>query len=104
MSDVQPARLRLARSRVEFTDVEGEIVALDLERSVYLALSGTGALLWRLLYDGASPEELCRALVTTYSIDVSVAEADVEAFLGELESAGLIEQAKAPGTPAGRVE
>jgi Coenzyme PQQ synthesis protein D (PqqD) len=104
MSDVQPARLRLARSRVEFTDVEGEIVALDLERSVYLALSGTGALLWRLLYDGASPEELCRTLISTYSIDASLAEADVGAFLGELESVGLIEQAKAPGTPAGHVE
>jgi hypothetical protein len=91
-------RLQLDRDRVEFTDVEGEIVVLDLERSLYLAVNGTGAVLWRLLYEGASLEELRGRLTSAYPIDEATATADVGAFVSELDRAGLLLRA-APDRP-----
>ena len=46
--------LRVRADALEWREVDGEIVALDLRRSVYLAINPSGALLWPALVEGAS--------------------------------------------------
>jgi len=74
------------RSGVEWREVEGEIVALDVDRSLYLAVNASGALMWRLLQGGTTREALVRALTDEYQLDSAAASRDVDAFLAELEA------------------
>ena len=65
-------------------------MALDGRRSDYLAINGSGALLWPLLVDGATSEQLVTVLVDSYGIDESRAAADTEAFVSALSDQGLL--------------
>ena len=55
--------LKLRGQGVAWTDVDGEIVALDEATAVYLAANEAGGLLWRALADGATRESLAASLV-----------------------------------------
>lgn len=83
--------VRLRHDALEWRLVEGEIVALDLERSEYLLVNRTGAVLWQLLVAGASPPEMVDRLVETYRLDETQARADIEAFLAGLAARQLLE-------------
>jgi hypothetical protein len=83
-----PLRLR---STLEWREVDGEIVALDLDRSVYLAANSSGALMWRLLSDGTTRDELVEALTDAYAVDRPTAERDVATFLEQVEANACLE-------------
>jgi hypothetical protein len=83
-------RPTLRSEGLDWVDVEGEIVVLDTERSVYLAPNESGALLWRMLIDGATHPELVTALVEAFGITLERAQHDVEGFLDRLEALGLL--------------
>jgi hypothetical protein len=83
--------LRLRERGVAWTDVDGEIVALDEDAAVYLAANGSGALLWRALADGATRQSLADALTRKYGIPHEQARADTDAFLAALRERALLE-------------
>jgi hypothetical protein len=85
------AAVRLRRGSVEWREVEGEVVAVDLRTSEYLAINRTGAALWRELAAGATPAELARRLVARFDVEPSAAGRDVADFLAFLEQRGLLE-------------
>jgi hypothetical protein len=85
--------IRLRDDKVEWREVEGEIVALDLGRSVYLAINRTGALLWPAVCEGTTRAQLVDTLVAAYSIEAAAAGPDVDAFVADLERQGLLEEA-----------
>jgi hypothetical protein len=82
--------LRLRDADLDWREVEGELVALDLRESRYMAVNRTGQVLWAALAEGASREELIDRLVETFDIERERAAADVDAFITELESRGLL--------------
>ena len=63
---------------------------MDLRESRYLAVNETGKQLWGALAEGATREELVERLVDAFGIDRGRAEADADAFVGDLESRGLL--------------
>ena len=83
--------MRLKRDPLEWREVEGEVVALDVEAAEYLAANRTGAVLWRLLADGASHEQLVQALVSGFDVDEATAARDAESFVATLRERDLIE-------------
>lgn len=83
-------RLRLRDSSLEWREVEGEVVALDLQGSVYLRANSSGALLWHQLARGATEDELAERLVTRYGLPPDQARADVRAFVTDLASHSLL--------------
>jgi hypothetical protein len=83
-----PIRLRAG---VEWRTVSGEVVALDLESSAYLAVNGTGSILWPLVASGTTTARLVDELVTRFDIDADDARRDVGAFLDSLRSLSLVE-------------
>ena len=83
--------LKLRTQGVAWTDVDGEIVALDEAAAVYLAANPAGGLLWRALVDGATRESLARKLVRAYGIPLERAVADTNAFLATLRDHALLE-------------
>ena len=60
----------------------------DLE--TLFRLNGTGTLLWERLAEERTRPDLLRALVDAYEVDDATAEADLAAFLRELDGAGLL--------------
>jgi hypothetical protein len=85
--------LRLQGSRVDWREVEGELIALARAESVYLAGNASAAILWRALADGTTETNLEALLVSTYGISAEAARADVGAFLADLGARGLLEAA-----------
>lgn len=64
----------------------------SMERHCMIRLNDTGAFLWEQLGAETTEEALVRALLAEYAVDEDVARADVEAFLGKLRDADLLEE------------
>jgi hypothetical protein len=85
------AAVRLRRGSVEWRKVEGEVIAVDVRTSEYLAINPTGAVLWRALEVGATRGELAERLVASFDVEPGAAARDVDEFLAVLEERGLLE-------------
>ncbi len=81
---------RLRADGLDWRVVDGEAVILDAERSAYNATNASGTVLWTRLQHGATRSELVAALSARFAIERARAEADVDAFLADLRSRGLL--------------
>jgi hypothetical protein len=83
--------LRLRNKGVAWTDVDGEIVALDESTAEYLAANQAGGLLWRELAQGTTRDVLAAKLAGEYGLSLERAEVDTDAFLDALRDRGLLD-------------
>jgi hypothetical protein len=84
-------QLKVRADALEWRKVEGEIVALDLRRSLYLAINPSGAVLWPALVEGATRDELVEKLCVECGLDGATAEADTDVFIEDLAEHDLLE-------------
>ena len=56
-----------------------------------ITLNESGVMLWNILTDGSTREELANALVREYEVSYDEALSDVDAFLKMLDDAGCID-------------
>jgi len=82
--------LQLRDTDISWRDIQDEIVVLDERDAIYLAVSGAGALLWRLLSAPIDREDLIGALVDSYGIDRARASEDLDEFLATLADRDLL--------------
>ena len=54
-------------------------------------LNETGAFLWEKLSEGATEEDLVKAILGEYEIEEATAKADVAAFVQKVKDNGLVE-------------
>jgi hypothetical protein len=87
------SKVQLVREGLDWREVDGQLIALDSQRSTYLSGNPAGTLLWRALAEGSSEEELARKLVETYEIEPERAAQDVSRFVADLDRRGLLEAA-----------
>jgi hypothetical protein len=85
-------RLRLRQDGLGWRALEGEVVALDSPRGIYLGTNESGTVLWEALAEGTTREELARKLIDLYGIAEDEARRDVDAFLAEAERQELLER------------
>jgi hypothetical protein len=83
-------RLRLRESGLEWREVEGQVVVLDVRRSHYFSINRTGHTLWSALAVGTTWEELVDRLVEVHGAERERAVADAHAFVDALDARGLI--------------
>ena len=83
--------LRLRLHDLEWREIEGEIVILDLKSSSYMAINNTGRVIWKALTSGATRDQLVAELMGTFSVHEEAAERDVDEFLESLDEAHLLE-------------
>jgi hypothetical protein len=86
-------RLQLRSERLEFVNVEGEVVLLDASNSLYYFVNETGGRLWSALREGTTRDELVRLLREEHDVSEAQADTDISAFVEQLASAGLLDQA-----------
>ncbi len=78
-------------------EVAGSFVVIPVEKSAVdfngmLTLSETGALLWKTLQNGATHDELIKAMLEEYDIDEKTAAEDIDAFVDKLRNSGFLEE------------
>lgn len=94
-----PQIIKLSEDAIQWREVEGEIVALDLRSSTYLGVNPSGAVLWSDLVNGTSVDNLVNKLAAAFNVERDAATQDVRAFLDELERRGLLEAAPRGESP-----
>ena len=77
------------------SELAGEVVVLDLGAGVYHGLDPAGARVWSLVQQPATFAEVRDRIVAEYDVAPARCEADLLAFLRELESKGLVEACSA---------
>ena len=83
---------RLRSAGLQWREIAGETVVLDVPSSLYLNANASGSVLWAELVRGATEAELAARLVADFGIDAGRAAEDVAAFLAALDAHGLLEQ------------
>lgn len=92
-TDDKPIRLSVAG--ISSRMVDGELVVLDLDASRYLAVGGSGTMLFELFRVPRHRADLVTALVDRFEVDEDTARRDVNRFLAKLGEAGLLTPAVA---------
>ena len=84
--------LRLRSDAVQWREVGGEALLLDLRSSNYLVVNPSATVLWRRLAEGTTRDELVAALAAEYELSADQAGGDVDAFLSDCRVRELIEE------------
>ena len=93
-------RLRIDAANVVHEEVDGEVIAIDLNGGSYYSLSGSGPAIWGLLATGASEDEVCASLADRFGLDPETIRQPVADFLERLLESELV--AVAESSEAGR--
>ncbi len=86
----QISLLRLDPEAVSWTEVDGEILALERQSSTYISTNRTGTVIWKSLIHGASREQLTAVVMHAFGIDQPTAASDTNAFVDALAGRGLL--------------
>ena len=73
------------------TEIDGEVVVMNLDRGDFFSLSGTAAAIWPLIDGQHDRAALIAAMTAEYGGEPGAVAADVDAFLAQLGAAGLID-------------
>lgn len=73
------------------TEIDDEIVVMDLESGNFFSLKDTALDIWRLVDGTRSPADIAAELANDYDIAESELADDVAAFLDKALTAGLLE-------------
>ena len=74
-------------------DVNGEIVALHIEKGQCYGLNAVASRIWAMLAEPTTLDDICKSLVEEYDVDPATCRTDVDALLHDLRSEGLIRSA-----------
>jgi hypothetical protein len=72
------------------TEVDHEVVLMNVGRGRCYGLGETGSSVWRRLASPIRVDDLCRELLLEYRADREVLESDVLALLEQMQEEGLV--------------
>ena len=72
------------------SDVDEEIVALDMDKGQCYGLNAVGSRVWRLLDTPMSLEDICRTLQDEYEVEPALCREQIGRLLADLQSEGLV--------------
>lgn len=88
MATCQP---RLAvNEAVVYAELDNEAVLLNVETGIYFGLNDIGTLIWKLLEQSTSQEDIVTNLLDEYDVDPAKLRTDVNAFVDQLIDRQLI--------------
>jgi hypothetical protein len=73
-------------------DVNGEIVALHVERGQCYGLNGVASEIWRMLAEPTSIDDICRKLTAEYDVDSATCRSEVRGLVENLREEGLVKE------------
>jgi hypothetical protein len=90
MSDLGK-RLRPNRDDVVSKVIEGEAIVINLSNGIYYSMDGVAGLIWNLIAEVRSLDEILGAIMARYDVTRSQAESDVNHLVAQLLEEKLIE-------------
>lgn len=81
------------RAELIETEVDGELVALDVDKGTCYGFNGTATRIWGLIEQPRRFSELKEQLTREFDVDADVCERQLGDLLKELEADGLVELA-----------
>lgn len=72
------------------SEINGEIVMLNIESESYYSLDAVGTKFWQLFTDSDNVEMIIQQLVKIYAVDEAALRHDVVKFIEELVEEGLL--------------
>lgn len=90
------ADTRIMRSRnILESDVDGDVIALDVERGNCYGLNSTASHAWAMLERETSLAEICEALTQRFDVDALTCQAEIGSLIEELRAEGLVDVVRA---------
>lgn len=72
------------------TEVDGELMAMTVDRGICYALDGIGTRIWGLIAEPRAVDDICEALVREFDVDPAVCREQVVELLQDLRVEGLV--------------
>ena len=91
--DLEKALIRRNPGAIS-SDLDGEVVILDMESGKYHGLDTTGTRIWELLEDQISFNEIVLQLMSEYLVEQEQCATDVKEFIYQMMDSGLVETEK----------
>jgi hypothetical protein len=82
--------IRLRATDLEWTEVDDQVVVLDLSDAKYLAVNSTGAAIWPRLAEGATRTALLETLKERFDVGDEDAQRGLDEFLDAARERGLL--------------
>ncbi|OGS19268.1 MAG: hypothetical protein A2219_04400 [Elusimicrobia bacterium RIFOXYA2_FULL_50_26] len=70
--------------------IDGVAFVVDSRNSTLHELSETGSFIWKLLEKGEKPDKIARQITDAYEVSLGEASRDVDEFMQQLQTYGLI--------------
>jgi len=81
------------RKDVISTELDGEIVLMDVARGEYYSLNEVGTLIWKTIGESVVTfNDICLAVLDVFDIDRFTCEADVTRLLKHMKDTGVVER------------
>lgn len=96
MSITLTSRVRRTPDAFVETEVDGDLIFMDVGEERFYSLKDTGIRVWQLIDDcggWTTIEALTMALCEEFKVDKDVCQRDVAVLLAEMKTAGLVELA-----------
>ena len=81
---------RKCSDRFLATEVDDELILLDMEGGELLSLEGPARAIWDAINGARTEAEIAAAATAEFAGDPQTIERDTRSFLGELAAAGLV--------------
>ena len=78
------------KKKIEVTDLNGEKAMIDFNTGNYYLIKGVGNVIWEMLYEETTPEEIIEKLLKEYDVSPEECKQQVIGFLEKLEKADFI--------------
>lgn len=86
-----PADAMITRSAAPLaTEIDGEVVMLDIESGSYFNLDAIGAAIWAQIETPIAFANLCEGLHRAYAAPLEIIQRDVSALLVEMQAHKLV--------------
>ena len=84
-------KLAKATGRFSETAIDDEVVVMSLDSGDFFSLTGTARAIWLLLDGTRGRAALLSELAAQFDLEESALAGDLDAFLAQLEAAGLLD-------------
>ncbi|MFH0709209.1 MAG: PqqD family peptide modification chaperone [Pseudomonadota bacterium] len=88
MLDENAAIIR--KNEVIFSEMDGELVMMDLDKNSYFGLNAVGKEIWELLSEANTIGGLCATLMQKYNVDLQRCKQDVTAHVDKMVEVGIV--------------
>lgn len=76
------------------TDVDGELVMMNIETGKYYGMNTIGAAIWKMIEEPIDVTSICEELEKKFEVDSATCEKEVLNFLHQMESEDMIHSCK----------